>query len=145
MSLLNSDVEMCRQCGGLCCQGHPGVWVDPHRFAQTFFAGKIFDEKHLPAGISFRNLGDILVPAPQAKEQGCIFLEEDGCRLPEEQRPCQCRALEPSFDTLMEGEMRCSMPPECGSQSARKNWQRYWQQLNRRKVSEQDHDVTRME
>ena len=28
----SSDAQMCRQCKGLCCQGHPGVWVDPERF-----------------------------------------------------------------------------------------------------------------
>ncbi|PLY05825.1 MAG: hypothetical protein C0624_04680 [Desulfuromonas sp.] len=128
MSLYPSDTQTCSQCGGLCCQGHSGVWVDPQRFERLFFAGQKLQQGALPEGVVLRDLGGIQVAAPQTLEHGCFFLGPDGCRLDAELRPGQCLALTPSIDTLLEGEMRCTMPPECGSHTARLNWRHYWQQ-----------------
>jgi len=128
MTLHTRDAQMCRQCGGLCCQGHAGVWVDPQRFTRLFADGQELDPQALPEGVILRDLGGVPVPSPQTRENGCIFLSRDGCLLDEKLRPGQCLALTPNIDTLLEGEMRCDMPAECGSHTARKNWQSYWEQ-----------------
>jgi len=127
MSIYQHDTQLCRQCGGLCCQGHAGVWVHPERFEELFCNGERLDPKALPEGIILRDLGGIEIPAPLSLERGCVFLSRDGCLLEEHMRPCQCLALAPSIDTLLEGEIHCSMPPACGSQTARQNWRRYWE------------------
>lgn len=129
MTLHHSDATMCRQCRGLCCQGHAGVWVDPQRFERLFAAGHL-DPGRLPEGIILRELGGIAVAAPRTESHGCTFLTETGCRLDTEQRPCQCLALQPRLETLLEGEMRCTLPAECGSQTARENWLHYWNNRN---------------
>jgi len=126
VTLYHSDTQMCRQCGGLCCQGHAGVWVDPRRFLRIFCTGDAFDPGHLPEGVVLRDLGGVLVPAPQTVASGCIFLEERGCRLAAELRPCQCLALQPVLETLIDGEIHCTLPPEGGSQTARQNWRQFW-------------------
>ncbi len=134
MSRLVSDTQLCRQCGGRCCQGHPGVWVDPQRFLRLFCEGERLDPERLPAGTHLRRLGDIPVPAPRTTERGCIFLGEHGCRLAATARPCQCLALCPSLDTLLDDEIHCTLPPGYGAQSARENWQRYWNRTFERKA-----------
>jgi len=126
MTLHCSDATMCRQCKGLCCQGHAGVWVDPLRFERLFYGQGRVDPDRLPKGIILRDLGGIAVAAPDTAPHGCTFLTGTGCSLATDRRPCQCLALQPRLETLLEGEMRCTLPPECGSQTARENWQRYW-------------------
>jgi len=125
------DPQMCRQCGGRCCQGHPGVWVDPHRFSRLFFDGialtiPMLDEELPKRGLVLRDFLGVPVPAPMRNEEGCTFLSADGCRFTEEERPCQCLALVPSIDTLMDGEMNCTMPSTFGSGTARDLWNAYW-------------------
>ena len=126
MTHVVSDPQMCRQCGGLCCQGHAGIWVDPQRFIDLFCEGKVPEADMLPEGTILRDLGGVQVPAPITVEHGCIYLGADGCQLDETKRPCQCLALQPAIETLMEGEMHCKLSPKYGSNSARKNWSRFW-------------------
>ena len=130
MSVVHLDEQMCRQCGGLCCQGHAGAWVDPHRFMQLFMPGGVSRNGYMPEGIILKDLGGVEVAAPQTLEHGCYFLGETGCRLDQQHRPCQCLALQPKIETLMEGDMLCILPPECSSKTARENWQRFWNTLN---------------
>ena len=121
---------MCRQCRGLCCQGHPGVWVDPLRFLQAFElphpASVEALRDMLPPGVVLREIDGIAIPAPLSSPSGCCYLQEDGCRLPETQRPGQCLALVPSLDTLIDGEIHCQLNPHGSTLTALVNWRRFW-------------------
>lgn len=126
----HSDPQMCRQCKGLCCQGHPGVWVDPERFLKTFDLPAMATPEALssilPRELVLRDIGGVAIPAPRKLENGCIFLADDGCQLPENRRPGQCLALIPVFDTLVDGEIRCDLPPEGSTLTAIRAWRNYW-------------------
>jgi len=128
------DSQLCYQCRGRCCKGHPGVWSEPQRF----FA--IFAEKRLPSAaelaqvltqhqLTLRDLGGVLVPAPQNTEQGCIALGSDGCKFSTTNRPCQCLALIPNLETLLDDQIHCSLPAQYGSGSARENWRPFQELL----------------
>ncbi|PNU19309.1 hypothetical protein C2E25_13280 [Geothermobacter hydrogeniphilus] len=134
---IHLDPQLCRQCGGLCCQGHPGCWADPQRFAALFFAG------HLPSleklrtriadlGLQLRDYSGVPVPAPRSNEQGCVFLGKRGCRLDEEQRPCQCLGLIPELETLTSGEIHCRLPGKLSYGTIRANWQQAWNHQGQR-------------
>jgi len=133
MNDANIDDTLCRQCQGRCCQGHPGVWSDPQRFFAIFANGReptiqelsnILGENTL----TLRDVGGILIPAPPESEHGCAELGPEGCSYPPAKRPCQCLALIPELDTLLDDMIHCRLPPECGSGTARENW-RPWQEL----------------
>jgi len=133
MNNANIDETLCRQCNGRCCQGHPGVWSDPQRFFSIFTRGQIPTTQELSRILSenqlvLRDVGDILIPSPQETEQGCAERGPEGCSFPPEKRPCQCLALIPDLDTLLDDMIHCSLPPEYGSGNARENWRR-WQEL----------------
>jgi len=85
----------------------------------------------------------VRIPAPQTLGSGCVFLGESGCRLAAAARPCQCLALQPMLDTLIDGEIRCQLPPEGGSQTARQNWRRFWKNYEERggQPPEINHDI----
>jgi hypothetical protein len=126
------DAQMCRTCGGRCCQGHPGVWVDPQRFFASYFTGHIPTraelETDLPLfGLVLRTIDGIPLPSPAFDDDGCNFRTVDGCCQPVEKRPCQCLALQPDIETLMQGEMCCSMPDGFRTGQARERWMRFWE------------------
>ena len=81
-----SEEQICRQCKGLCCQGHPGLWVDPQRFLKTFDLPTPTTaealRQMLPTELVLRNIEEVAIPAPRKLETGCIFLQDDGCQLP---------------------------------------------------------------
>jgi hypothetical protein len=126
----HADPEICRQCRGLCCQGHPGVWTEPQRFLRIFNLPKPASPqalgRALPGELVLREIDGVAIPAPQQQPSGCTFLDVDGCRLPEDQRPEQCLALAPALDTLIDGEIRCQLQPEGSTLTALQNWQRFW-------------------
>lgn len=128
----NSDPQICHQCKGLCCQGHPGVWVSPENFFTAFDLPRTRTpdilNALLPKELNLREINGVSVPAPQQTEWGCVFLQDKGCSLPENQRPGQCLALTPNIDTLIDGEIRCELPPEGSTVTAIRNWQAYWSQ-----------------
>jgi len=102
------DPQHCRQCGGLCCQGHPGLWVDPERFLTLFFAAQRLNQGELqrrlpPLGMELRDLGGVMIPAPLPGVHGCSALTTAGCAYPPETRPCQCLAMIPEFETPVDG------------------------------------------
>jgi len=135
MDGMTLDTQLCQQCRGRCCQGHPGVWSDPQRFFSLFTASRIPSATELSQvlqqqKIVLRDLGGILVPAPQEDENGCRAWKQEGCSYPTTTRPCQCLALVPNLDTLLDDQIHCCLPPEFGSNSARRNWQP-WQKLLR--------------
>ena len=121
------DEKLCAQCRGRCCQGHPGVWSEPRRFFSVFFPAGPPSAADLQAFLNLRDLtlrdvGGVLIPAPQENNRGCIFLREDGCSLSAAERPCQCLALIPDLSTLLDDMIHCRLPAEFASGTARKNW-----------------------
>lgn len=131
MEAMTLDPQICRQCRGLCCQGHPGVYVDPERFWAIHFDGEVLTPAELGlrlpfVGLELKEMSGVPVPAPRKAPWGCVFLGQDGCRLSSEERPCQCLALEPHLDTLLDGEIRCNMPPGFGYGAVRQRWADYW-------------------
>lgn len=127
MKQVNIDQKLCRQCRGRCCQGHPGVWSDPSRFFAIFNAGEIpsaqqFKELLENRQLTLRDLGGVLIPAPLENETGCSLQRSDGCALSAAVRPCQCLALIPDIETLLDDQIHCRLQPEYGSGSARQNW-----------------------
>jgi hypothetical protein len=127
MQDIQLDTQLCRQCRGRCCQGHPGVWSDPQRFF-TIFAdatvpaaaelSRILVEQQL----TLRDLSGVLIPAPRNTETGCVAQRAGGCAYPTSERPCQCLALVPNIDTLLDDTIHCALPPAYGSGTARENW-----------------------
>jgi hypothetical protein len=128
----NSDEQICRQCRGLCCQGHPGVWVDPERFLKVFDlpspATPMALHQMLPRELVLRDIEEVAIPAPRKLESGCIFLQDDGCALPANRRPDQCLALVPALETLIEGEIQCQLQPEGSTLTAIRAWRNFWRQ-----------------
>lgn len=124
------DTLLCHQCRGRCCLGHPGVWSDPQRFFDIFTTNAAPAAEKLASllttqDIELRNLGGVLIPAPQATEQGCIALKGTGCSYSTTERPCQCLALTPELETLLDDQIHCTMPAAFGSGTARENWRPY--------------------
>lgn len=125
------DPQICRQCGGRCCQGHPGLWSDPNRFLAIFFSGKKPSRDVIENGLKeyrleLRDVDGVEIPAPQQTDSGCGLLGPTGCMLEEDERPCQCLALEPHIDTLLSDDICCTMPESHGTGTARNNWRAYW-------------------
>lgn len=125
------DAATCRQCKGLCCQGHPGAWADPERFVVLFLDDRpsspgAIRNRLTQLGMILRDYSGVAVPAPRTTEGGCIFHGPEGCHLPEEKRPGQCLALVPDLTTLVDGECRCTLPGEFTYGAIRSRWQSWW-------------------
>lgn len=121
------DIQLCHQCGGRCCQGHPGLWSEPQRFFSIFASSSSPSPEELihllqTQQLELKDLGGVLIPAPLNTEKGCIALRADGCSYSTTKRPCQCLALIPDLETLLDDQIHCSLPPEFGSGSSRENW-----------------------
>lgn len=128
---INLDSQICRQCGGLCCQAHPGAWAEPARLAALFMGGAEFCLEDLESRtealkLQLRNYSGVPVPAPQTNEDGCLFLGPGGCELRTDERPCQCLGLTPEIDTLTTGDIHCRMPGNLSYGAIRDNWLHYW-------------------
>jgi len=65
MTLHHRDATACRQCGGLCGQGHPRVWVEPRRFAALFGDEGAVEAEFTSVTVGMRDLGG--VPAPRSR------------------------------------------------------------------------------
>jgi len=126
------NLLLCRECGGRCCQGSPGIWVDPERFFALFFPGERLTLEQLRGrlpemGLVLWEKSGVPIPAPRSLVTGCAFLADDGCRFPVAERPCQCLALVPLRATLDQPEGCLCREPEAFSMSvARRSWQAYW-------------------
>jgi len=125
--------SLCQECGGRCCQGSPGIWVDPERFFALFFAAQRLTLEQLRGRLS--ELGLVLwensgvpIPAPLSLATGCAFHGADGCGFSVAERPCQCLALIPLIATLTQPQgCLCRVPEAFSRKAARRNWQDYWQ------------------
>ncbi len=125
------DPQLCRECGGRCCQGSPGLWVDPQRFFAIFFAGQQLSletlRDKLPGlGLVFWEKSGVPIPAPVSVMAGCAFWREDGCGFSTEERPCQCLALIPAVQTLKQQGCACRLPKQYHFEQARLAWGEYW-------------------
>ena len=126
------DLPLCQECGGRCCKGSPGVWVDPERFFAIFFSGQLLTleqlRERLPGlGLVLWEKSGVPIPAPRSLASGCSFLEVDGCRFPVSERPCQCLALIPNKETLeQEQSCLCHEPEAFSRDVASQLWQDYW-------------------
>ena len=130
MAAFTSDEILCSQCRGRCCQGHPGIWSDPQRFFSLFSPRNTptaEDLLHLLKRwqLTLRNVDGVLIPAPTENEQGCGFLQNSGCTLSSDKRPCQCLALIPDLETLLDDGIHCRLPAGFGSGAARENWRSF--------------------
>lgn len=129
------NVQLCRECGGRCCKGSPGLWVEPERFFIIFFSGQRLTLAQLRERLPGLRLvlwekNDVPMPAPRSVASGCAFLDEDGCRFSVAERPCQCVALIPNKETLDREEgCLCQEPDEFSRDVARRHWQNYWQSV----------------
>jgi hypothetical protein len=127
------DLLLCRECGGRCCQGSPGIWVDPERFFALFFSGQHLTleqlRERLPElGLVLWEKTGVPIPAPGSLVNGCAFLGIEGCRFAVSERPCQCLALVPKQETLNQQQgCLCQIPEEFSREVARQRWQDYWQ------------------
>jgi len=127
------NIQLCHACGGRCCQGSPGIWIDPERFLALFSAGQRLTvaelRRRLPAlGLVFWEKQGVPIPAPRSLASGCAFLGDAGCRLSPDQRPCQCLAMIPVKETIAQAQgCVCLMPEEFSGEVGRQRWQHYWQ------------------
>jgi len=80
--------------------------------------------------MTLRNVDGVLIPAPPENEHGCSFLQETGCALEADERPCQCLALIPDLETLLDDVIHCRLLPDFGSGTARENWRPFQELLN---------------
>jgi hypothetical protein len=130
-----STPDLCQECAGRCCMGSPGVWIDPDRFFEIFFAGKHLAieslQERLPdLGLVLWDVGGVSIPAPGSLVTGCAFQDEEGCRFSVARRPCQCLALVPNAETLaQEKGSRCKMPEGFSRDVAVQRWKEYWQSV----------------
>ena len=126
------DLPLYLECGGRCCKGSPGVWVDPERFFAIFFSGQHLTleqlREHLPGlGLVLWEKSGVPIPAPRSLASGCSFLGVDGCRFPVAERPCQCLTLIPNKETLVQEQGCLCQEPEAFSRDAASQlWQDYW-------------------
>jgi len=126
------DLPLCKACGGRCCQGSPGIWVDPERFFATFCDGTHLSleqlRERLPEfGLVLWEKSGEPMPAPRSLDSGCSFLNASGCSLSVDKRPCQCLALIPVKETLKQPEgCLCRMPDMFTREQARQRWRNHW-------------------
>lgn len=135
MEEIQIDSQLCKQCRGRCCQGHPGVWSDPQRFFAIFSGGRVpttAEFVHLldHHQLTLRDLGGVLIPSPRFSDDGCAAQGPQGCAYAIDQRPGQCLALTPQLETLLDDHIHCTMPPQHASGTARNNWRRFKPLLN---------------
>ncbi len=126
------DLALCRKCAGRCCQASPGVWAEPERFFEIFFAGQHLTleqlrKKLLELGLVLWEKSGVPLPAPRSLKTGCVFRSEAGCFLTVKERPCQCLALIPNAETLAQAEgCLCRLPQAFSREQAIEHWREYW-------------------
>lgn len=129
---ISLNLLLCQECGGRCCQGSPGIWIDPERFFALFFSGKqvTLDQlsERLPAlGLVLWENSGVAIPAPRSLSSGCVFLEKNGCRFSVTERPCQCLALTPDKKILeFQTGCPCRLPANFSLETGMQRWQDYW-------------------
>lgn len=129
--LIKEDPILCAQCGGLCCQSHPGMYLDPIQFQEAWDLPTgpwDMEEVLLANSLAFKVCMGVPIPVPCYTDQGCVFWSPMGCRLPWSKRPLECLALEPKIETLIEGEIHCSLPQELDYLQCFSRWKRLYEE-----------------
>ena len=127
------DPKLCRLCGGKCCKTYPGMYLFPDRFIEIFGKFSSFQEfeKILKENnLTYRVCMGVPIPMPKYNDKGCVFLGSKGCTLPLYKRPCECLALVPNEETIIEDEIRCSIHPAVRYVDCFKNWKQLFKQLS---------------
>ena len=129
--LVREDPVLCAQCGGLCCQSHPGMYLDPIQFQEAwdlFSRPWEMEEVLLANSLALKICMGVPIPMPCYAPQGCVFWSPEGCSLPKPKRPLGCLALEPKIETIIEGEIRCSLPPELNYLQCFSRWKELYKE-----------------
>lgn len=114
--------ELCKECGGQCCKFFPGAYFPgdygfevenlKENLLKAFRSGKVAVDlcegdprgwpQECPDAVPYtyyirpkRRVHRSLIDYILAGDSACIHLTERGCELPFEQRPLNCRMLEP--------------------------------------------------
>lgn len=131
-----SNPELCRQCGGKCCQMAPGA-IFPEEIGSRENLLAVLSMKRYaidwwegdPRGMGHTDMSAayFLRPAVAGMEGriyhgawggACTFLSPDGCTLEYAARPLGCRVLEPK---LVDGEPQC-LVHDCSKRDAALAW-----------------------
>ena len=105
------DYEICKECGGRCCKRLPGT-CHPSDIRKLFPAKTLKKSVLLALNSNNfcvdwwegKNRKPFIRPATKYKigvrydpswGGECVFLTDNGCKLPEENRPTACKKLEP--------------------------------------------------
>jgi len=119
---LNKNI--CKRCGGICCKKMPGACLpddfgEPllenltQAFRSGFYAVDWWEGD--PTGKDMFAYGYFVRPKVKGENKiyspswggECIFLKTTGCELKPEDRPANCRLLEPKEDE--NGELKCEL------------------------------------
>jgi Fe-S-cluster containining protein len=129
--------EICKKCGGVCCKKAPGAYhpKDMLKFGKSIRRGIVASILSEEIAIDWyigeprdgiqegcgmdrvfylrprHNGYAVLYDASWARGPDCIFLSKDGCNLKHDDRPKQCRDLDPE---------KCSKPKQIGDNSITK-------------------------
>lgn len=134
--LNNESPEKCRPCGGQCCKNAPGIFHPDDFDASTMvddIAAGLADGRYSvdwwegsptlyyvrPATTKSRGMRD-----PSWGGQ-CVLWSYDGCRLKFDDRPAQCRALEPAGHAS-----ECSFPDEFSKHALALAWHPFEAQID---------------
>ena len=108
------------------------MYLFPDRFIKIFgsFASfREFREILERNSLTFKICMGVPIPMPRFGATGCVLLGEDGCTLPLYKRPCECLALVPNEETIIEGEIRCNIHPSINYVSCFKRWEKIIKKL----------------
>jgi hypothetical protein len=125
------DSHLCSLCRGLCCQNHPGLYLDPLQFMDAWHlssAWSLRDVLNSHSSLSLKLCMGVPIPQPQKCENGCVFWSPKGCVLPRYQRPLECLVLVPSEESIFEGEPRCSISPKVSYLRCFERWRSYYRE-----------------
>lgn len=127
---------ICRDCNGACCKRVPGVAypedfnmdISPDKLIVAIKSGKwAIDWWEGGLTEDGEQVAYFVRPAIKGKENKiydpawygeCVFLNDDGCKLEHNDRPKQCRFLEPKSDG-------CIMHGGIGKHNAALKWRKY--------------------
>ena len=132
----NTNPSICGPCGGQCCKNMPGIYS-----AGQVRKGK-FDPKTMVIDIIERKTRDgymnYRVIRPRGEEDKdhvvtclyppnrCMHLTDQGCGLPWEKKPLQCKALIPS---VVEGKIKCTMMVHAKDKNMYNSWKNRQKEL----------------
>jgi hypothetical protein len=108
------------------------MYLDPIQFMEAWELENI-RERDLANILKRRSLGlkvcmKIPVPMPCYSQEGCVYLSAKGCILPRARRPLECLIMIPSVETIIEEEIKCSIPPTFSYLRAFSKWEKFYRE-----------------